>query len=131
VEEECIRRVYEAEQDAKVEAVRKAGEARVKQIRKMGNREMGCVKGVYEAEGKARREESKASLKELKLTKEHERKCIGRMWKAEEDTRVECLRVESQLRMELMREERGDVVAREEQEVQRGPSRAAKRKRVL
>jgi hypothetical protein len=123
------------------------GEARMIQIKELGHREVKCIADMYGIEGRAKRRkveaESKASLKELKLTRDLERKCISNMWKAEEDTRVECLRAESKLRMELMREEmrlkmeliredssvrRGDGVIGEAEGVLRESARVAKRR---
>ena len=44
-------------------------------------------------------------MKELKQTKEHERKCITKMWAEEQAARVSAVKAESEERKVLMREE--------------------------
>jgi hypothetical protein len=55
---------------------------RLKWMKESGHTEELCIREMYEAEQKAKtdagREEHKASLKKLKQTREHERKCIER-----------------------------------------------------
>jgi hypothetical protein len=57
--------------------------------------EEACIREVYEAEQTAKAEaindEHKAVLKEIKHTKEHERKCITKMWNAESEARVKAV----------------------------------------
>ena len=50
-------------------------------------------------------EQGRTALKELKTTKDLERKCIVQMYAAEQAARVAAVKAESDLRMELMREE--------------------------
>jgi hypothetical protein len=58
-----------------------------------------------EAKKDARAEEHKALLKEIKQTKEHERKCIAKMWDAETKAMVAAVQAEAEERKALMREE--------------------------
>ena len=59
--------------------------------------------------GKVEREaivaQGRTALKELKTTKDLERKCVVQMYAAEQAARVAAVKAESDLRMELMREE--------------------------
>lgn len=63
---------------------------------------------MYEAEQTAKAEaindEHKAVLKEIKHTKEHERKCITKMWNAESEARVKAVQSEAEEWKALMRE---------------------------
>jgi hypothetical protein len=77
-EEECMKNLYAAEQAATIEAVAKIGDARLKYANNAASVEETCIREMYKAEQEAktsaRREEHKANLKELKQTREYERK---------------------------------------------------------
>jgi hypothetical protein len=113
------------------EAVGEETKARVTEIEECGEEQRQLLKTneklLYEARREAMWEESNArtteieesgkveraaiveqggtSLKELKTTKDLERKCVVQMYAAEQAARVAAVKAERDLRMELMREE--------------------------
>jgi len=101
-----IAEMYDNESRARVKAVEDAAKAKARELKGV---EVENLNDMYATERDAKVEaveaEHKASLKELKITKEHERKCITKMWAAESEARVLGVRAENQLRLEMLREE--------------------------
>ncbi|KAK0100155.1 hypothetical protein ONS95_008494 [Cadophora gregata] len=98
--------MYREVTKAKIKVVEDAAKTRAKDLRGVEVANLNDMYG-YERDAKveAVEAEHKAILKEIKTTKEHERKCIVRMWAAEAEARVLAVRAENELRMELLREE--------------------------
>ena len=98
--------MYGDEARARVKAVEDAAKVRARELKSV---EVENLNDMYATERDAKVEaveaEHKASLKELKITKEHERRCITKMWDAESEARVLAVQAENQLRLELLREE--------------------------
>lgn len=69
--------------------------------------QQACITTSYEAQQEIKFEamtaERQASLKELKQTKEHERKCITKMFTVESEAWVNAAKAEGLLRLEVSR----------------------------
>jgi hypothetical protein len=80
--------------DARREAMWEESNARTTEIEEFGKVEREAIV-----------EQGRTALKELKTTKDLERKCVVQMYAAEQAARVAAVKAERDLRMELMREE--------------------------
>ncbi|PVH77519.1 hypothetical protein DL98DRAFT_517269 [Cadophora sp. DSE1049] len=105
-EAEDITEMYREETKARVKAVEDAAKAKARELKGVEVENLNHMSASErDAKVEAVEAEHKANLKELKTTKEHERKCISKMWAAESEARVHAVRAENELRLELLREE--------------------------